>query len=116
MFRFFIPLLVKLGPPGLRRFLLDMAPSVLLQKVKGIVDVMAQTSTDIFREKLAALEQGDEAVMRQVGEGKDVMSILCALSFISHFPPQSMASLLNVYAGNFSEGERVRGQRRTVAR
>jgi hypothetical protein len=78
MFRFFIPFFVKLGPPGFRRFLLDITPSELLQKVKGIVDVMAQTSTDIFREKLSALQQGDEAVMRQVGEGKDVMSILRA--------------------------------------
>lgn len=81
MFRFFIPFLVKLGPPDLRRFLLDVTPSELLQKVKGIVDVMAQTSTDIFREKLTALEKGDEAVMMQVGEGKDVMSILCACRF-----------------------------------
>ncbi|KAH8110218.1 cytochrome P450 [Phellopilus nigrolimitatus] len=76
MFRMFIPLLVKLGPPGFRRFLLDVAPSPDLHNVKNIVDVMASTSNDIFRQKLSALAEGDEAVMRQVGEGRDVMSIL----------------------------------------
>lgn len=77
MFRFFIPLLVKLGPASFRRFLLDLTPNPDLQKVKKIVDVMSETSGDIYREKLSALNNGDESVLRQMGEGKDVMSILC---------------------------------------
>ena len=48
-----------------------------VQKVKKIVDVMAETSGDIYREKLTALNKGDESVLRQMGDGKDVMSILC---------------------------------------
>ncbi|KAI5122854.1 hypothetical protein M0805_003148 [Coniferiporia weirii] len=76
MFRMFVPLFVKFGPPNFRRLLLELAPSVDLQKVKDVVDVMAVTSHDIFREKLEALKQGDEAVTQQIGEGKDVMSIL----------------------------------------
>lgn len=79
MFRFFIPLLVKLGPASFRRFLLDLTPNPDLQKVKKIVDVMSETSGDIYREKLSALNNGDESVLRQMGEGKDVMSILCEL-------------------------------------
>ena len=27
--------------------------------------------------KLHALRQGDEAVLKQIGEGKDIMSVLC---------------------------------------
>lgn len=77
MFRFFIPLLVKLGPAGFRRFLLDIAPSPDLRKVKSVVDVMEGTSMEIFEQKVSALKQGDEMILRQVGEGKDVMSILC---------------------------------------
>lgn len=77
MFRMFIPLFVKLGPPRFRRFLLEMSPSPNLQKVKRTVDVMAETSNTIFREKRRSLQQGDEVVSQQVAEGKDVMSILC---------------------------------------
>lgn len=72
----FIPLFIKLGPAKFRRFLLEIAPSQDLQKIKEVVDVMADTSIDIFRQKVDALRQGDEAVAQQVGEGKDVMSIL----------------------------------------
>lgn len=78
MFRMFIPLFVKLGPPRFRRFLLDMSPSPNLQLVKKTVDVMAETSNTIFKDKLQALRQGDAVVSHQVSEGKDVMSILCA--------------------------------------
>ena len=74
----FIPLFVKLGPPRFRRFLLEMSPSPNLKMVKETVDVMAKTSDAIFKDKLRALQQGDEAVSHQVAEGKDVMSILCA--------------------------------------
>lgn len=31
----------------------------------------------IFDEKKRALSEGEEAVVRQVGKGKDIMSILC---------------------------------------
>ncbi|THH08672.1 hypothetical protein EW145_g2548 [Phellinidium pouzarii] len=75
-FRFLFPTLQSLGPASFRRLLLELAPSPDLHKVKDIVDIMATTSCDIFREKLVALKQGDEAITRQVGEGKDVMSIL----------------------------------------
>ena len=75
----FVPFLMKLGPPGFRRFLIDISPSRDLKKVKDIVDIMAETSNGIYREKLEALKQGDKAVIEQVGQGKDVMSILCKL-------------------------------------
>ena len=37
---------------------------------------MFNKSVQIINEKKAAIEKGDEAVLQQVGEGKDVMSIL----------------------------------------
>lgn len=85
MFRMFIPLFIKLGPAWFRRFLLEIAPSQDLQKIKEVVDVMADTSIDIFRQKVDALRQGDEAVAQQVGEGKDVMSILRKCSSLRFF-------------------------------
>lgn len=74
-----VPYLMKLGPPRFRRFLINISPSRDLRKVKDIVDIMANTSNGIYREKLDALRHGDKAVIEQVGEGKDVMSILCKL-------------------------------------
>ena len=38
---------------------------------------MDRTSTEVFEQKKKALQAGDEAVTKQVGEGKDIMSILC---------------------------------------
>lgn len=82
MFRMFVPFFRSLAPPALLRLLLEISPSPDLQKIKDTVDVMTETSNNIYQHKLQALRQGDEAVIKQVGEGKDIMSILCALKFI----------------------------------
>ena len=50
-----------------------------VQKMKTIVDTIHQRSVDIYQQKKRALEQGDEKVTRQIGEGKDIMSILSEL-------------------------------------
>ena len=39
---------------------------------------MEAQSKNIFHGKRTALEKGDEAVVHQIGEGKDIMSILSA--------------------------------------
>ncbi|KAI0917649.1 hypothetical protein AcW1_010348 [Taiwanofungus camphoratus] len=71
-----VPLVCKLGPAWFRRMLLDMIPWPQLQRLKDIVDTMSDKSTEIFLSKKRALQRGDESVLRQVGEGKDIMSIL----------------------------------------
>ena len=38
---------------------------------------MHTESINILTEKRAALEAGDDAMVRAMGEGKDIMSILC---------------------------------------
>lgn len=76
MFRMFVPIFKKMGPPAFRRLLLELTPSPDLQKIKQTVDVMSETSNRIYRQKLEALRMGDETVLKQLGEGKDVMSIL----------------------------------------
>ena len=72
-----IPYAVKLGPAWLRRRLLMMVPSKQIQRAREIVDTMDTMSIDIFRKKKEALTKGDEAVVTQVGRGKDIMSVLC---------------------------------------
>ena len=48
-----------------------------VQNMKYIVDTMWRRSQEIYASKKRAFEQGDEAVAQQIGEGKDLMSILC---------------------------------------
>lgn len=43
-----------------------------------ISDTMAQRSLEIINEKKMALLKGDDVMREKVGEGKDLMSILCA--------------------------------------
>ncbi|KIJ63129.1 hypothetical protein HYDPIDRAFT_113701 [Hydnomerulius pinastri MD-312] len=74
--RQFLPYLVKLGPASFRRFVVNNLPWKDVQEIRRIVDVMDKTSIEVFEAKKKALAEGDEAVMQQVGQGKDIMSIL----------------------------------------
>ncbi|KAI0760478.1 cytochrome P450 [Fomes fomentarius] len=71
-----LPYVIDIGPPWLRRKVLELIPHKGLHEMKEIVDTMHRRSVEIFEEKKRALEKGDEAVTQQVGEGKDIMSIL----------------------------------------
>ncbi|CCM00988.1 uncharacterized protein FIBRA_03036 [Fibroporia radiculosa] len=74
--RLIVPYLVRLGPAAFRRFALNLVPDSDVQRVKRVVDTMDSQSRMIFEKKKAALLQGEEAVLQQVGEGKDIISIL----------------------------------------
>lgn len=54
-----------------------MLPIKTLHKLRDIIDTMHETSVEILESKKKALEEGDEAVALQVGQGKDILSILC---------------------------------------
>lgn len=59
---------------------MDILPIPSLKRLKTIAEVLESQSREIFHAKKAALAQGEDAVVRQVGEGKDIMSILCKFS------------------------------------
>lgn len=84
LFRRCIPFLSKLGPPWFRRKILQCTPYPALQRVTEIVDHMGRTSQDIFKKKKEALQRGEKEVMNQIAQGKDVMSVLCESSAVSH--------------------------------
>lgn len=75
--RIFLPIAVKLGPASFRRRVVDMLPSPNIQRMKDISDILHARSVQIFNEKKAALARGDDAIKHQIGEGRDIMSILC---------------------------------------
>ncbi|KAM5545445.1 hypothetical protein V8D89_000483 [Ganoderma adspersum] len=58
----------------LRRFF-SMIPLKGLQKIMEISATMRKRSQEIIEEKKAALRMGDDVMLQEVGEGKDLMSI-----------------------------------------
>ena len=68
--------LLNFGNLQFNRRLLSLIPHAATQKLAKIIATMHDRSVEIFEEKKAALARGDEAVSRQIGEGKDIMSIL----------------------------------------
>lgn len=59
---------------------MELIPLKNVQRMRYISDVMYEQSVQIFNDKKAALERGDsEALKHEIGEGRDIMSILCAL-------------------------------------
>ena len=74
---FMTPYIVKIGSASFRRWVLDnLVPSSKVQHLKNLIDVLDSESKDLLAKKRKALEDGDEAVKQQVGEGKDIMSVL----------------------------------------
>ena len=72
--------LKHIGPPTLRSSLMNWLPMPELKRLKDVVETMDTEANHIYQHKKNALEAGEESVVRQVGEGKDIMSILCELS------------------------------------
>ncbi|OBZ67715.1 hypothetical protein A0H81_12340 [Grifola frondosa] len=75
-FRRALPLVPEIGSPAFRRKVLGMLPIKGIQKLLAIVDTIHMRSTEIFVAKKDALLKGDESILQQIGEGKDLMSIL----------------------------------------
>jgi hypothetical protein len=64
---------------------MKLVPNKTVRRTQDIVDIMDRTSVELFQRKKLALQQGDEAVLAQVGRGKDIMSILCMCQFLASF-------------------------------
>ncbi|KAF5343165.1 hypothetical protein D9758_017051 [Tetrapyrgos nigripes] len=77
---YFSNLVANFGPPALRRWILDSLPWNGGHQIRDMSDYAWALSKQILEGKMRALEEGDEAVQRQVGKGKDVMSILIKLN------------------------------------
>ncbi|KAI0823100.1 cytochrome P450 [Trametes gibbosa] len=131
--RVLMPILVKIGSPAFRRRMVELMPNANVQSMREISDILHARSVLIFNEKKAALERGDEAVKHQVGEGRDIMSILLRANMIASAEDQlpddeligqvstmilagmdttanSLARLLLLLAENPSVQERLRAE------
>ncbi|TFK93403.1 cytochrome P450 [Polyporus arcularius HHB13444] len=74
--RVLLPYVADIGPAAFRRRIVEALPINNIQRLKDISDIMYERSVLIYNEKKAALEKGDDALKHQVGEGRDIMSIL----------------------------------------
>lgn len=73
----FAPMLPYI-PSAIGQIIAPWVPSAPFQKMRAIRAAMSEQSKQVFYSKRAALEKGDQAVVHQVGEGKDILSILSA--------------------------------------
>ncbi|KAJ3775232.1 cytochrome P450 [Lentinula raphanica] len=75
--RFYVlPLLIKVLPKSVRVFLMNILPWRTLHNARDMANYMHDLAVQIYQEKKHALEEGDEAVLKQIGKGKDLLSIL----------------------------------------
>ncbi|KAH8114780.1 cytochrome P450 [Phellopilus nigrolimitatus] len=76
----FLPYIMKLGPSTFRRWVLDLVNSISspnpVKELTELTDTIEQCSRGILVGKKHALEEGDEVVEKQVGMGKDILSVL----------------------------------------
>ena len=47
-----------------------------MQQMRNVVETLSLKTREIYNEKKSALEKGDAAVVHQIGEGKDILSVL----------------------------------------
>ena len=76
VFRWAMPYVSHFGTSAFRRKVLEWIPFKRLHRLKHVVDTMHRRAAEIYHEKKILFEHGDEALLMQVGEGKDLMSIL----------------------------------------
>ena len=73
---YLLPILSRIGTRAFQRFVVRLLPLKVIQESVEIVDILHNTSLDIIKSRKMALEGGKEAMGKQVGRGKDIMSIL----------------------------------------
>lgn len=99
-------MLEKIGTPAFRRFLVDICPWKALHEARDIVDIIHETSLEIYAEKKQALADGDKVVSANFGQSKDIMSILSEFR-PTNPPPLRLTAHINPYPILISAGQYV---------
>uniref|UniRef100_D8Q919 Cytochrome P450 n=1 Tax=Schizophyllum commune (strain H4-8 / FGSC 9210) TaxID=578458 RepID=D8Q919_SCHCM len=71
-----IPKVYNIGPAWFRRAVVNMIPLRDVRIIRDGIDLMWRTSNEIYAQKKAALAAGDDAVAKQVGNERDILSLL----------------------------------------
>nr|BED42971.1 cytochrome P450 monooxygenase [Trametes versicolor] len=78
-----IPSLSYIFPDRLLKRLLSLFPQAEVRRMVAISDTMERRSMEIISEKKHALLKGDDALVHQIGEGKDIMSLLLKANMVA---------------------------------
>ena len=78
-FQAFVPYMSKVKSPRFLGSLVGLIPMARVRRLKAMVDVMESQSREILTLKKSAVEKMDDG--DSVAEGKDIMTILCALNW-----------------------------------
>ncbi|KAJ4478576.1 cytochrome P450, partial [Lentinula lateritia] len=73
---YLLPLALKFLPTYALTFIMNITPWKSLHDVRDMVNYMHELSVEVYKEKKCAFEEGDEAVVNQIGKGKDLLSIM----------------------------------------
>ena len=73
---YLLPILSRIGTSKFQSFAVRLLPWKGIRTVVEHVDTIHNTSVEIIKARKAALKAGKEVMDRQVGRGKDIMSIL----------------------------------------
>ncbi|RPD53161.1 cytochrome P450 [Lentinus tigrinus ALCF2SS1-7] len=76
LWRPLLPWLRKTFPPALLRSGVGLLPMKALHHMQWISDSVFAMSKQLLNQKMENLRKGDEALLHEVGEGKDLMSVL----------------------------------------
>ncbi|CDO76937.1 hypothetical protein BN946_scf185006.g19 [Trametes cinnabarina] len=71
-----LPFLNRVFPRSWLRFGAEVIPYKPLNRIKGISDSVNATAREILQQKKAVLQSGDKLMLQELGEGKDLTSIL----------------------------------------
>ncbi|KAJ3782602.1 cytochrome P450 [Lentinula aff. detonsa] len=71
-----LPFLMKVLPAGLRRRLIDYIPLPDLHLLRDLVDSLNDTSRNILEEKKQTLNEKNNDLSGQIGQGKDITTLL----------------------------------------
>ena len=71
------PFIVKYTSAKFRKLVMNILPWKKLHVLRDISYMLHEMATEVLESKRSALAKGDVAVAEQVGQGKDLMSILC---------------------------------------
>lgn len=74
-----LPLLLRNCSPTFLRRMIDYVPLPGLREARDLVDLLDGNSVKVLSDKKDAIARGDSAVVEQIGQGKDIMSLLSTM-------------------------------------
>jgi hypothetical protein len=75
---YLLPYLLKIFHPKILKFMGQILPWKNLNHMIKLADFIYANARGIYETKKRLLESGDDATVKQVGDGKDIISLLSA--------------------------------------